>query len=43
MDNSLLLLGLMKKARALAIGAENAYEAAEQRKVRLLAVANDAA
>ena len=43
MDNSLLLLGLMKKARALAIGAENAYEAAEQKKARLLAVANDAA
>ena len=43
MDNSLLLLGLMKKARALAIGAENAYEAAELRRVRLLAIASDAA
>ena len=42
MDNALTLLGLMKKAGALAIGAENAYDAALGKKAKLLITAKDA-
>ena len=42
MDNALTLLGLMKKAGALEIGAENAYGAVLEKKARLLITASDA-
>ena len=43
MDNILLFLGLMARARALAVGAEEAYTAAREGRARLLLHAADAA
>ena len=43
MDNILSFLGLMKKARALAIGAESAVLMTELGKVKLLLLPKDAA
>lgn len=43
MDNVLLFFGLMRRAGALAIGAEDSYGAAREGRARLLAVAVDAA
>ena len=43
MDNILSFLGLMKKARALAIGAESAALMTELGSVRLLVLPKDAA
>lgn len=43
MSNDILtFIGLMKKAGALAIGAEHGYDAARARKARLLLIASDA-
>ncbi|MEA5038467.1 MAG: ribosomal L7Ae/L30e/S12e/Gadd45 family protein [Clostridiaceae bacterium] len=43
MDNTLLFFGLMRRAKALAVGAEDAYDAAREGRARLLALASDAA
>ena len=43
MDNALSFIGLMKKARALSIGAEQATLMAELGKVRMLVLASDTA
>ena len=42
MDDALTLLGLMKRAGKLAIGADNAYDAAVRGKAKLLITASDA-
>ena len=42
MDNLLSFIGLMKRAGAVAIGAENAYDAARLYRARLLLLASDA-
>ncbi|MBQ7623669.1 MAG: ribosomal L7Ae/L30e/S12e/Gadd45 family protein [Clostridia bacterium] len=42
MDDALTLLGLMKKAGKLAIGADNAFDAAARGKAKLLITASDA-
>lgn len=41
MDNTLLFIGLMARAHALAVGAEDAYDAAREHKARLLFRASD--
>ena len=43
MDNVLLFLGLMRRAQALAIGAEDSCSAARAGRARLLLIASDAA
>lgn len=43
MDNTLHFIGLMKKASALAIGADNIYTATELGRVKLLCLASDTA
>lgn len=42
MDNAITFFGLMKKASALAIGAEGAYELTMRKKARLIVIASDA-
>ncbi len=43
MDNTLTFIGLMKRAKALEIGVDRAFDAVRAGKIRLLCMAGDAA